>query len=30
MENVSNVFFANMMGVYNMRYFKVQEIVLDH
>jgi hypothetical protein len=30
MDNISNVFFATVMGVYNMRYFKAQEIVLDH
>ena len=30
MEDISNVFFGNITRVSNMRYFNVQQIVLDH
>lgn len=30
MEDISSVFFHTMYGVSNMRYFKSQELVLQH
>lgn len=30
MEDISNVFFAMTRGVANMRYFKAQQITLNH